>query len=40
MTSKDSFTILDAHGMIDDTRVHASLAAGLPDLDALAKLVS
>ncbi|MGH3869055.1 MAG: DUF86 domain-containing protein [Pseudonocardiaceae bacterium] len=69
MTSKDSFTILGAHGVIDDalagrlrglagllnrlvhvydeiddTRVHASLAAGLPDLDAfataLAKLVS
>ncbi len=40
----DSFTILGAHGVIDDTRVHELLAAGLPDLDtfatALAKLVS
>ncbi|MGB6164230.1 MAG: hypothetical protein WCF33_10775 [Pseudonocardiaceae bacterium] len=52
MTSKDSFTILGAHGVtilgahgvIDDTRVHELLAAGLPDLDAfataLARLVS
>jgi hypothetical protein len=44
VTSKDSFTILGAHGIIDHTRVHESLAAGLPDLDAfataLAKLVS
>jgi hypothetical protein len=44
VTSKDSFTILGAHGIIDHTRVHESLAAGLPNLDAfataLAKLVS